>query len=266
MLSDFDLTGRKALVTGAGRGIGKGIALAFAEAGADVAVTALGEANARRVASEISQQGQRGFGWAADGTRVEPMQRIADEVLQQLGGLDILVNCIGDAIRGSVASDENAAQPQSEKTLSEDEWHTVIDLNLTQAFVGCHVFGPHFFKQKRGCVINVSSFAAIRAAPMMSAYAAAKAGLTRFTECVALEWAPFGVRVNAIAPGTFPDREQISEADWQRREQQASTTVPLARFGKTREVGLLAVYLSSPAAAYITGQTIAIDGGRTLVG
>src|ERR1700741_5189770 len=100
MLSDFDLTGRKAVVTGAGRGIGKGIALALAEAGADVAGTALGETNAKRVGSEIEQRGGKGFGGGADGTRVEPMERIKDEVLNQLGGLDILVNCIGDAIRG----------------------------------------------------------------------------------------------------------------------------------------------------------------------
>jgi NAD(P)-dependent dehydrogenase (short-subunit alcohol dehydrogenase family) len=264
MLSDFDLTGRRALVTGAGRGIGKGIALALAEAGADVGVTALGETNATKVAEEIQQRtGRRGFGWAADGTRVEPMQALVEQALQQLGGLDILVNCIGDAIRGAVAADPSSPQ---QKHLSEQDWHTVVDLNLTQAFVGCHVFGPHFVAQKHGVVLNVSSFAAIRAAPMMSAYAAAKAGLTRFTECLALEWAPYGVRVNAIAPGTFPDREQISDQAYQEREQQAAKTIPLARFGQTREVGLLAVYLSSQAAAYITGQTIAIDGGRTLLG
>src|SRR5689334_16278852 len=139
MLSDFDLTGRKALVTGAGRGIGKGIALALAEAGADVGVTALSQENADRVAAEVRQHtGRNGFGWAADGTRLEPMQRIAEEVLAQLGGLDILVNCIGDAIRGGVAQ-----QSDNPKALTEQDWHTVVDLNLTQAFVGCNVFGPH---------------------------------------------------------------------------------------------------------------------------
>src|SRR5215472_4387499 len=124
MLSDFDLTGRRALVTGAGRGIGKGIALALAEAGADVGVTALGDTNARVVAEAVQATGQRGFGWAADGTRVEPMQAVAEQVLREFGGLDILVNCIGDAIRGSVSADPAAPQ---QKVLGEQDWHTVVD-------------------------------------------------------------------------------------------------------------------------------------------
>jgi NAD(P)-dependent dehydrogenase (short-subunit alcohol dehydrogenase family) len=261
MLADFDLTGRKALVTGAGRGIGKGVALALAEAGADIGVTALSEVNARRVAEQIEALGRRGFGWAADGTRVDPMQNVATEAIEKLGGLDILVNCIGDAIRGAVSPGTAEAQ----RTLTEQDWHTVIDINLTQAFVGCHVFGPHFLQQKAGCVINVSSFAATRPGAQMTAYAAAKAGLTRFTESLALEWAPYGIRVNAIAPGTFPDPEQLSAEEWQRRQKEGAPNVPLGRFGQVREVGLLAVYLASDAASYITGQSIGIDGGRTLL-
>src|SRR6185312_11438616 len=101
---------------------------------------------------------------------------------------------------------------------------------------------------------NISSFAAVRPRAEIVAYAAAKAGLSRFTESLALEWAPYGIRVNAIAPGTFPDPEQLSAEEWQRRQQQGAANVPLARFGQLREVGLLAVYLSSPAASYITGQ------------
>ena len=261
MLTDFDLTGRMALVTGAGRGIGKGMALALAEAGADVGVTALSEANAARVAREVTNLGRRGFGWAADGTRVEAMAAIAPRVLAELGQLDILVNCIGDSIRGAVAS----GGEQAGRVMTEADWHTIIDVNLTQAFVGCQVFGPHFLERRQGCVINVSSFAAMRPAAGMAAYAAAKAGLTRFTESLALEWAPRGVRVNAIAPGSFPDREQLSAEEWQRRQESGTATIPLGRFGLPREVGLLAVYLSSDAASYVTGQTIAIDGGRTLV-
>ena len=261
MLKDFDLTGRKALVTGAGRGIGKGVALALAEAGADVAVTALGQENATKVAREVVALGRKGFGFAVDGTKVEPMAAARDRVLDALGGLDILVNSIGDAIRGVVAD----GTPDAGHTLTEAEWHTVIDVNLTQGFVGCNVFGPHLLAQKRGAVVNITSFASLRPSANMSAYAAGKAGLMRLTECLAIEWAPAGVRVNAVAPGTFPDPEQMTPEERERRLGQPAPGVPLGRFGLTREVGLLAVYLASDAAAYVTGQTIAIDGGRTLL-
>ncbi|MFN8637947.1 MAG: SDR family NAD(P)-dependent oxidoreductase [Dehalococcoidia bacterium] len=259
--TDFDLTGRRVLITGAGRGIGKGIALAMAEAGADVAVTSLGEANAARVAAEVQALGRRGFGWAADGTSVDAMQAIAPDVLRALGGLDVIVNCVGDSIPGTVAQGPDAPG----RVMTEHDWHRVIDLNLTQAFVGCHVFGPHLLAQGSGSAINISSFAALRPAPNSSAYAAAKAGLTRFTESIALEWAPRGVRVNAIAPGQFPDPEQMTEDQFREREERASASIPLRRFGRMRDVGLAAVFLASDAASYITGITIPVDGGRTLV-
>ncbi len=260
-ITDFDLTGKRVLITGAGRGIGKGIALAMAEAGADVAVTSLGEANAARVAAEVQALGRRGFGWAADGTSVEAMQAIAADVLRELGGLDVLVNCVGDSIPGTVAQAPDAPG----RVMTEHDWHRVIDLNLTQAFVGCHVFGPHLLAQGSGSAINISSFAALRPAPNSSAYAASKAGLTRFTESLALEWAPRGVRVNAIAPGQFPDPEQMTEEQFREREERAAASIPLRRFGRMRDAGLAAVFLASEAASYITGITIPVDGGRTLV-
>ena len=259
-LADFDVTGRRVLITGAGRGIGRGIALAMAEAGADVAVTSLGEENASKVAAEVQALGRRGFGWAADGTSVAAMESIRDAVLRDLGGLDILVNCVGDSIPGTVA-----AAPSGEgRVMTEADWHRVIDLNLTQAFVGCHVFGPHLLAQRSGSAINISSFAATRAGANMSAYASAKTGLTRFTESVALEWAPYGVRVNGIAPGQFPDPEQMTEDEFRAREERGAGNIPLRRFGRVREVGLMAIYLASDAASYVTGQTFGLDGGRTL--
>jgi NAD(P)-dependent dehydrogenase (short-subunit alcohol dehydrogenase family) len=278
-LLDFDLTGRRVLVTGAGRGIGKGIALLMAEAGADVGVTSLGETNAAQVASEVRALGRRGFGWAADGTSVEAMRAISERVLGDLGGLDVIVNCVGDSIPGLVAEPPAAdgsgastgsarpfdgTQGDRARVMTEADWHRVVDLNLTQAFVGCHVFGPTLLEQRSGCAINISSFAALRAAPNMAAYAASKAGLTRYTEALALEWAPFGVRVNAIAPGQFPDPEQMTPEQFREREERGASRIPLRRYGRMRDVGLLAVYLASEAASYVTGQSIAIDGGRTL--
>ena len=261
MLSEFDLTGKRVLITGAGRGIGRGIALVLAEAGADVGVTALGEANAAKVAAEVQALGRKGYGWAADGTRVEPMQRVAEQALSSLGGLDILINCIGDAINGAVAP----IPGEERRVLTEADWHNVIDLNLTQAFVGCHVLGPHFIGQGSGSVINVSSFAAVRASAYSTAYAAAKTGLTRFTESLALEWAPFKVRVNAIAPGSFPDLDALPPEERAQREARGAPGIPLGRAGRMRDVGLLALYLASDASVYLTGQSIAIDGGRSIV-
>lgn len=260
-LAEFDLTGGRVLITGAGRGIGKGIALAMADAGADVGVTSLGEASAAQVAAEVRARGRAGYGWAADGTSEASMTALLPKVMAEMGGVDVLINCLGDSISGAVAQAPGATGP----VMTPTDWHHVIDINLTQAYLACHIFGPSMLERGEGCVINISSFAALKGAPNQSAYAAAKTGLTRFTESLALEWAPYGLRVNGIAPGTFPDREAMDDETWERRQAQAQTAIPLRRLGLVREVGLLAVYLASEAAAYITGQTIAIDGGRTIL-
>jgi NAD(P)-dependent dehydrogenase (short-subunit alcohol dehydrogenase family) len=237
----------------------------MAEAGCDVAITSLGGETARNVAEVVNKLGRRGFGYATDGTSVADTERLAESVYKDLGGLDILVNCLGDAINGAVAG-----HPQIDRrVLSEEDWHKVIDINLTQAYVGCHVFGPRLLEQRSGSVINISSFAAIRPSAYSTAYASAKAGLTLFTQSLALEWAPFGVRVNAIAPGQFPDPDTAAQRAQQQASQPAAaqrqqSSVPLGRPGDVREVGYLCVYLASDAAAYVTGQSIAIDGGRTL--
>ena len=260
MLPEFDVTGKTVLITGAGRGIGRGIALVMAEAGADVAVTGLTKANVASVAQEVHRLGRRGLGIAADATRLLDTERLVGQVLGEFGHLDVLINCVGDSIPGPVAS-----MPDREATaMSEADWHKILDVNLTQAFTACHAFGPHLLERPGSCVINVSSFAGLRARANLSAYAAAKAGLIRFTESLALEWAPYGVRVNAIAPGSFPDPEQLSESGLQAREEQAGQSIPLGRLGRLREVGLLAVYLACDAASFITGQTVAIDGGLTV--
>ena len=260
MWAEFDITSRTVLVTGAGRGIGRAIALVLAEAGADVAITGLTEANAASVAREVRALGRQGLGLAADATSLADTEDLAERVLGAFGHLDVLINCVGDSIPGTVAR-----MPDTEaKTMSESDWHHILDVNLTQAFTGCHVFGPHFLQRRKGCVINVSSFAGLRARANIAAYAAAKAGLIRFTESLALEWAPYGIRVNGIAPGSFPDPEQMSDAQRRTREEQALNSVPLGRLGRLREVGLLALFLASDAASYITGQTVAIDGGSTV--
>ena len=259
-LPEYSLEGKRVLITGAGRGIGKGIALVMAEAGADVAVTGLTPTGVGRVAEAVAALGRRGVPLVCDATKQEEMDRLPAQVLDKLGGLDVLINCVGDAILGPVAMrpDKQGA------AMTQADWQRIVDINLTEAFLGCRAFGPHLLAQRKGSVINISSYAAVRASALRSAYDAAKAGLAQFTRCLALEWAPYDVRVNAIAPGQFPDPEQLSVGDMRRRQEQAAKQVPLRRVGQLREVGLLAAYLASDASAYVTGQQFVIDGGQSI--
>jgi len=259
-LPEYNLTGRKALLVGASRGIGKGVALVLAEAGVEVAIASLNRGRAAAAADEINARSGKATAFAADATRLPDMKRLAKEILESFGSLDILVNCVGDAIPKPVVR-----LPDKEgEGMTEQEWHSIVDVNLTQAFTGCKAFGPHFLEKRAGSIINISGVAAVRASAARSAYDAAKAGVMRFTESLALEWAPYNVRVNSIAPGSFPDPAQLSPAEIRQREEAAKTNVPLGRTGQLREVGLLAAYLASDAAVYVTGQTWCIDGGASI--
>ena len=259
-LPEFDVTGQKVLVVGAGRGIGKGIALAFAEAGADIAVTALSSSGVNQVAKDIQEMGRAAFPVTGDATKAADMDRIVQGTLDKFGHVDTIVNCVGDAIRKPVVT----LPGSSSIGMTEEEWHFIVDINLTEAYQGCHAIGPHMLERRQGSVINITGWAAFRGRPESAAYDAAKAGIMRFTECLAQEWAPFGIRANAIAPGSFPDPDQMSEEAYQQRQDAAKGQIPLGRTGHLKEIGYLSVFLSSPAAAYVTGQTWAVDGGISI--
>ncbi|MDP3062106.1 MAG: SDR family NAD(P)-dependent oxidoreductase [Chloroflexota bacterium] len=260
MLPEYSLKEKRVVVTGAGRGIGKGIALVLAEAGAYVAVTGLTPTGVDKVAETINGNGGHCLPFVADATKQEAMDRVATEAVHRLGGLDAVVNCVGDGVAQAVVP-----LPGGEAIgMTQQDWQRIVDLNLTEAFLGCRAFGPVLLQQRRGGVINVSSVGAFRPRALGTAYTAAKAGVEQFTRSLALEWAPYGVRVNAIAPGQFPDPEQLSQEDLAKRQEQVARRVPLGRAGRLREVGLLAVYLVSEASCYVTGQCFAIDGGLSL--
>lgn len=259
-LEVFEVGGQKVLITGAGRGIGKGIALAFAAAGADVAITGLTETGVNQVAAEIRAMGRDALPLTGDATKAADMDAIAARVLAEFGRVDTLITCVGDAIRKPVVKLPGVTLAG----MSEEEWHFIVDVNLTEAFQGCRAFGEHLLERRQGCVINISGWAALRGRQGSAAYDAAKAGVMRFTESLAQEWAPYGVRVNSIAPGSFPDPAQMSAAAYQARQEAAQGQVPLGRVGNLEEVGYLAVFLASPAAAYVTGQTWAVDGGVSI--
>lgn len=253
MIAEYDLTGRVALVTGAGRGIGKGIAQVLAEAGADVVINSLTPTHVTPLAAEIAgATGRRVVPLVADVTRPEEAGRAVERVLDEFGRLDVLVNNLGDAIQKPLVA------------LSDEDLRLILDLNLTATLLCSRAAGPHLLARGSGKVINVGSFASARGGARMTIYAAAKSALVGFTRALALEWAPHGVQVNAVAPGLFPDPVTTGEAGYAERVERARRTVPAGREGRLREVGLLALYLASPAADYMTGQTLYLDGGLTL--
>jgi NAD(P)-dependent dehydrogenase (short-subunit alcohol dehydrogenase family) len=258
--ADYEVSGKTVIVTGAARGIGRGIAWVLAEAGARVMVTALTDRYLAPLAEEMAAAGHPIEPLVADATREADWTRTVDTAMDRWGHIDVLINNLGDAIPRPLVPLPGA---DDRGAITDEEWRFVLDVNLTEAFMGCRAVGPHFLERRRGKVINISGIAARRGAPETIAYSAAKAGLARLTQTLALEWAPYGINVNSIAPGYFPDQIVGGASQVAASKQRASAEVPLGRVGEVREVGLLALYLASDASSYMTGQTIYLDGGLT---
>lgn len=254
---EFDVTGKTVIITGAARGIGKGIARVLAHAGARVMVTALTETYLAPLGRGMQEAGYPILTITADATDSDDWQRVTDYALSEWGHIDALVNNLGDAIRKPLLP-----TPGSDGTpITDDEYRFVLDVNLTQAFKGCRAVGPHMIERGRGRVINISGFAARRGSPEALVYSTAKAGVARLTQTLALEWAPYGITVNCIAPGIFPDPETADPEQLANSRQNARENVPLGRVGELAEVGFLTLYLMSDASSYMTGETLYIDGG-----
>lgn len=247
----FDLTGKQALVTGASKGIGRAIALAYASAGADVALVSRSAPGLDEVAKEISALGRRAVVIPADLTDRDAAAAAVRGSIDALGHLDIVVNNAG----GSNFLVEF-------KDLRLSGWDKLMRLNLDSAMVVCHAVAPHLLERGSGSVINVASVAA-RGAPFLAPYAAAKAGLVALTKSLALEWARAGVRVNALCPGwTATD---LNRNLWEDEASSQSTIggVPMGRWGTPEEMASPAVFLAGSASSYMTGQVLFIDGGIT---
>ncbi|WP_327086996.1 SDR family oxidoreductase [Nonomuraea sp. NBC_01738] len=247
----FDLSGSKALVTGASRGIGRAIALAYAQAGADVALVSRSAEPLREVAKEIEALGRQAVVIPADLTDREAAAASVHTAIDALGRLDTVVNNAG----GSNFLVEF-------KDLRLSGWDKLLRLNLDSAMAVCHAVAPHLLGRGSGSVINIASVAA-RGAPFLAPYAAAKAGLVALTKSLAIEWGAAGVRVNALCPGwTATD---LNRNLWEDEASGQATirTVPMARWGTAEEMAHPAVFLAAPASAYMTGQVLSIDGGLT---
>ena len=252
MLDGFDLSGRVALVTGGGTGIGKAIATLLAQRGADVAIASRRTERLEDAAREIAQAtGRRIEPFAADVTDSEAAQAMVDAVAAGFGRLDILVNNAG---RSSYSGFSEMAPTM---------WDKDVALNLNAAFYCAHAAIPHLKASGAGAVVNISSQAGISGTPGCGAYSAAKAGLQMFTRVAAMEWGGSNVRVNCVAPGmTATD---LAQRSWAKTGFDAmgaaKTAFALKRPGTPEEVAQAVVFLASDAASYITGETLAVSGG-----
>ena len=254
-MSLFDLTGKAALVTGASRGIGREIAVALAGAGADVALLARSEEGLAGTARAVSEHGRKAFVLRADVTQQEETAAAVATAIEQLGQVDIVVNNAGGS---------NFMVPFADLRLPG--WSKITRLNLDSAVYVLHAVAPHMLERGTGSVINVASVGGLGAAPLLSPYGAAKAGLIALTKSLAVEWAGNGVRVNALCPGwTATD---LNRNLWEDNADGGATiaSVPMRRWGRPDEMAGPAVFLASDASSYMTGQVLVIDGGQTTGG
>ena len=252
-MSLFDLTGRTAFVTGASRGLGRVIAVAFAEAGADVAIVARSADGLAETAEAIEAVGRRACVLPADVTSYDAVAAAAAAAIDQLGVVDIVVNNAGGS---------NFMVPFRDLRLAG--WDKLLQLNLSSAVYVCHAFAGHLLDRGRGSVINMASVAGIGASPTMSPYAASKAALISLTRTLAVEWGTSGVRVNALCPGwTATD---LNRTLWEDPVRGPATVAPSAmkRWATPEEMAGPALFLASDASSYMTGQALVVDGGQTI--
>ena len=268
MLKEYSLEDKMAIVTGAGRGIGKAIALTLAEVGADITVVARTVDQIEQTAKEIRELGCRALAVKADVTKKDQVANVVEQTVSQLGRIDILVNNAGTGILKPIAFVPGMklggwqVADSWDTPLTEEEWHLVINTNLTSAFLFAQAVGPHMLRQRKGKVINISSNSADLAPPYFSSYCVSKAGLSMFTRCLATEWAPFNICVNAVGPGDVLTELNAPVLADPEMKKFMLESIPLGRLGETREIALLVVYLASEASNYMTGQTLMIDGGQ----
>ena len=269
MLPEMSLEGRTAIVTGAGRGIGREIALVFAEAGADIVAAARTASEIEATAADVEALGRQAIAVPTDVSRSSDADALVARALERFGKVDILVNNAGLLRRQAVVPfpDVTVKPPRvSTETVSrtsDDDWQGVLNTNLNGVFYCCRAVAPHMMERRRGKIINISSNNSVQAFPLVAAYNASKAAVNMLTRVLALEWAPYDICVNAIAPGDY--HTAMTEASWTDPAARLRHLdgIPFHREGALRDLGVLATYLASPATDYMTGQIIYMDGGLT---
>lgn len=258
-LSQFSLEGQVALITGGSRGMGEATALAFARAGADVAVTSRKLPDLEMVATEVRNLGRKALAVEAHVGRIDQFQPLVDRVVAEFGKIDILVNNAGT----------NFFMPAIDMT--EPGWDVVMNLDLKGLFFLSQAAARVMREHGGGRIINVSSVSGFKVQVPTGHYSIAKAGVIMATKVMALEWAEYNIRVNCIAPGAIDTRlynaifALLPEDEAKAQKETSAKRIPMGRIGQPKEIADAMIYLASEASSYVTGQTIAIDGGSLLV-
>ncbi|MFC1532236.1 SDR family NAD(P)-dependent oxidoreductase [Thermodesulfobacteriota bacterium] len=255
ILENFSLQDRVAIVTGGGKGIGKGIAMAFAKDGANVVIAEIDSDACNAAVDEIRALGGTAIPVISDVLESRQVDELVATTLKTFGKIDILVNNVG-------ATRSSPRKPLL--GIEEDLWDFIVALNLKTSFLCCKAVAKVMVEQKSGNIINITSGAGMRPYPGQLPYGAAKSGVINFTQSLALQLSPYNIRVNAIAPGTVatPGMAYLGDTD----ERTKKRGVPLGRAGRPEDIGMGAIYLASDASAYVTGFVLPISGGPALGG
>lgn len=245
------LDGRVAIVTGSTQGIGHGVALCLAHAGAHVVISDVVQERIPPAVAEIEALGVQALGVQANVARAADVERLIQATLNRFDKIDILVNNAGVVVIKSIAEQ------------TEADWDKVLDVNLKGVFLCCHRVVQEMIKQKRGAIVNIASIAAFHYTVPHVPYAASKAGVVALTRDLAYEVARFGVRVNAIAPGPI-ETPMMGTALTEEQKAAYARNIPVGRLGQPQDIGEAAAFLVSDAASYITGVTLPVSGGTDL--